>query len=209
MISDNMWVGQLVRLTGLKKEDAETFSSWHNDAGFLRLLDADFARPRSEDEIQKWFDEWQKDPRQVSFAVRRLDDEAVLGLISLESILWSHGVAWLGVGIGDREQWGRGYGREAMSLLLKYGFDELNLHRIQLSVFEYNERGIALYEKLGFRREGVFREFMQREGRRYDMYLYGLLRREWAAQSAAAQSAAAQSAAAQSAAADGEGERLG
>ncbi len=64
-------------------------------------------------------------------------------------------------------------------LILKYGFNELNLHRIQLTVFEYNERGIALYEKLGFRREGVFREFMLREGRRYDMYLYGLLRREW------------------------------
>ena len=85
------------------------------------------------------------------------------------------------MGIGNREQWGKGYGREAMDLVLKYGFDELNLHRIQLTVFEYNERAIALYEKLGFRREGVFREFMQREGQRYDMYLYGLLRREWAA----------------------------
>jgi RimJ/RimL family protein N-acetyltransferase len=88
-------------------------------------------------------------------------------------------VAWLGIGIGDREQWGKGYGREAMELVLRYGFHELNLHRIQLTVFEYNERAIALYEKLGFRREGVYREFMQRDGKRYDMLLYGLLRREW------------------------------
>jgi RimJ/RimL family protein N-acetyltransferase len=59
--------------------------------------------------------------------------------------------------------------------------DELNLHRVQLTVFSYNERAIALYEKLGFQREGVYREFIQRDGRRYDMYLYGLLRREWKA----------------------------
>jgi RimJ/RimL family protein N-acetyltransferase len=181
MISDNMWTGKLVRLTGLKKEDAKAFSSWHDDAGFLRLIDAELARPRTEEEIQKWFEDWQKDPKEIAFAVRKLDSDEMLGFIALEGILLQHGVAWLGVGIGDRNQWDKGYGRDAISLLLKYGFDELNLHRIQLTVFEYNERGVALYEKLGFRREGVYREFMQREGRRYDMYLYGLLRREWAA----------------------------
>ncbi len=55
------------------------------------------------------------------------------------------------------------------------------LRRVQLTVFSYNERAIALYEKLGFRREGAFREFLQRDGKQYDMYLYGLLRREWEA----------------------------
>ena len=58
-------------------------------------------------------------------------------------------------------------------------FDELNLHRVQLTVFDYNKRAIALYEKLGFQHEGTFREFLHRDGRRYDMHLYGLLRREW------------------------------
>ncbi len=181
MISDNLWIGKLVRLTGLRKEDAKAFSNWHNDAGFLRLVDAEVARPRTAEEIEKWFEEWQKDSKQICFAVRKLDSEELLGFIALEGILWSHAVAWLGVGIGDRGEWDKGYGRDAISLLLKYGFDELNLYRIQLTVFAYNERGIALYEKLGFRREGAFREFMQRDGRRYDMYLYGLLRREWAA----------------------------
>lgn len=181
MISDNLWVGRVVRLTGLERQDARAFSSWHNDAGFLRLLDAEIARPRTEDEVLKWFEDWQKDPRIIAFAVRFLNSDDLLAVIMLEGIHFQHGVAWLGLGIGNREQWGKGYGREAITLTLNYGFDELNLHRIQLSVFEYNTRGIALYEKLGFRREGVFREFMQREGRRYDMYLYGLLRREWEA----------------------------
>lgn len=181
MISANLWVGKLVRLTGFSKEDASTFSGWHNDAGFLRLLDAGVARPRTEDEILKWFEEWQKSERTLAFAVRPLDSDRMVAFVSLEDILWSHGVAWLGIGIGDRDEWGKGYGHDTMSLVLSYAFRELNLHRVQLTVFEYNERAIALYEKVGFRREGVYREFMQREGRRYDMYLYGILRREWEA----------------------------
>lgn len=179
MITDNIFRGKHVRLTAFNKGDAWAMSRWYEDAGFQRLVDAPHARPRSAEEIEKWFEEWQKNEREVTFAVRLLDEETPLALVSLEGILWSHGVAWLGIGIGDREQWGKGYGREAMQLVLRYGFNELNLHRIQLTVFEYNERAIALYEKLGFQREGVYREFMQRDGKRYDMYLYGLLRREW------------------------------
>ena len=184
MISENMWRGKNVRLGGFARSDAWIMSRWYEDAGFLRLVDAPHARPRSEEEALRWFEDWQKSDRDIPFAVRLIEDDALIGLVSLEGILWAHGVAWLGIGIGDRARWGQGYGREAMELILRYGFDELNLHRIQLTVFEYNDRAIALYEKLGFRREGVYREFMQREGRRYDMYLYGLLRREWEAAAA-------------------------
>jgi RimJ/RimL family protein N-acetyltransferase len=68
-----------------------------------------------------------------------------------------------------------------MRLLLHFAFGELNLRRVQLTVFSYNAAAIRLYEKLGFRREGAFREFVQRDGQLYDLYLYGLLRREWEA----------------------------
>ena len=68
---------------------------------------------------------------------------------------------------------------EQIRKAVRFGFHELNLHRIQLTVFSYNERAVALYEKLGFTREGVYREHLQRDGQRHDMYLYGLLRREW------------------------------
>ena len=73
----------------------------------------------------------------------------------------------------------------ALRLLLRFAFDELNLYRVQLTVFSYNPRAIRLYEKLGFRHEGTFREFVQRDGARHDMLLYGLLRQEWEAQGAA------------------------
>jgi RimJ/RimL family protein N-acetyltransferase len=179
VISDNLWQGQRVRLTGLTKDDMTTAARWYDDAGFLRLLDAEAARPRSADDMTKWLEEEQKNQRSFQFAVRPLDSDALIGVIVLDGILWSHGVSWLSIGIGDRENWGKGYGHEAMTLLLNYAFSELNLHRVQLTVFEYNARAIALYERLGFQREGTYREFMQRDGQRFDMYLYGLLDREW------------------------------
>ena len=70
-------------------------------------------------------------------------------------------------------------GREAMQLALAFAFNELNLYRVCLTVFSYNDQAITLYERLGFVREGAYRQHLERDGRRYDMYLYGLLRPEW------------------------------
>jgi RimJ/RimL family protein N-acetyltransferase len=81
--------------------------------------------------------------------------------------------------IGDPANRGQGYGYEATQLALAFAFHELNLHRVTLTVFDYNQPSIALAEKLGFRREGVFREFLQRDGQRHNMILFGLLRHEW------------------------------
>ena len=62
---------------------------------------------------------------------------------------------------------------------LRYAFHELNLYRLQLTVFDYNERALALYRGLGFQHEGAMRQFLERDGERHDMYLMGLLRPEW------------------------------
>lgn len=179
MLSDNIFIGEHVHLTAVTKEDVPVLARWHNDAGFLRLLNADAAKPQTEADATKWLEEAQKAPNGYLFAVREQPGDLLLGFVELDGILWNHGVAWLGVGIGDRERWGQGLGGEALRLALNFAFNELNLHRVQLTVFAYNDRAIALYEKLGFVREGIYREFLCRDGQRYDMYLYGLLRREW------------------------------
>ncbi len=88
-------------------------------------------------------------------------------------------MATLFIGIGNKNIRGKGYGKEALKILLDYGFNDRDFHRIQLNVLEFNHGAIALYEKAGFKKEGVFREFVLREGSRYDLYLYGLLKREW------------------------------
>ena len=86
---------------------------------------------------------------------------------------------YVAIGIGEPDFWSKGYGTDAMRVMLRYGFTELNLHRISLTVFEVNPRGIRSYEKCGFKHEGRIREFLLRDGKRSDMLLMGVLRSEW------------------------------
>jgi len=171
--------GTRVRLTALTPDDLSTMARWHEDVEFLRLYDARPAHPKSEAELSRWLEETQKDERTRAFSIRPLDGDELIGTLELDGILWPHGVCGMGIAIGDRTNWGKGYGREAAQLGIAFAFDELNLHRVQATAFAYNERSIALLEKLGFQREGVYREFLQRDGKRHDMLLYGLLEREW------------------------------
>jgi RimJ/RimL family protein N-acetyltransferase len=177
----NILRGEKVRLTAVEKTDLPAFVRWHEDATYTRLLNADPAMPRAEGELGRWLEERQKDKDAFLFAVRTLAADALLGFVEIDGVLWAHQHAWLALGLGERETWGKGYGREALELGLRFAFDELNLHRVQLTVFSYNERAIALYRATGFRHEGTFREHLQRDGRRHDMLLFGLLRHEWAA----------------------------
>jgi RimJ/RimL family protein N-acetyltransferase len=174
--------GPNVRLTALGLHDLPLLVQWYQDAEFLRLLDAVPAAPRSEGALREWFEERQKGRDGFLFGVRLHEGDQLIGVVELDGILWNQQVSWLSIGIGDAGRRGQGYGAQALRLALDFAFRELNLHRVQLTVFSYNTAAIALYEKLGFQREGAFREFLHRDGQRHDMYLYGLLRREWDAQ---------------------------
>jgi RimJ/RimL family protein N-acetyltransferase len=172
----------LVRLTAFEPDaDLPVLARWYQDADFMRLFDAEAAYPKTRGQLAKYIADQQKSPTAFVFAIRPLDRDDLIGYIELDGIVWAQRVGWVSVGIGEAAQRGQGCGTDAMRLLLQFAFDELNLHRVQLTVFRYNTHAIRLYERLGFQHEGTFREFLQRDGERYDMLLYGLLRREWAA----------------------------
>ena len=179
LFETNLLLGDKVRLTGLRKEDVATILKWREDTRFLRLWNSDPLIDRSESSIETWISEVGKARDEVTFGLRLADQEELIGLIGLTEIEWPNRVADIGIGIGQPTHWGKGYGTEATHLLVKYAFNELNLYRLQLTVFAYNTRAMALYERMGFRKEGTFRLFAERDGQRYDMYLYGLLRDEW------------------------------
>lgn len=171
--------GSRVSLTPLSSLDAPSFARWQLDTEYLRMLDAKPAFPKNEAAMTEWIRAGQQGSQHFLFGIRVQTTESLIGFVELGEVLWTHRTAWLSIGIGERTYWGQGYGYEAAALVLDFAFRELNLHRVQLTVFGYNERAIRLYEKLGFQREGVYREFMERDGERYDMYLYGILRKEW------------------------------
>lgn len=178
-IDRNIFQGKTVRLTSLTKDEAPMMSEWTQDAGYLRLQDTEIASPETPEEVAAFIDRENESSTSYPFAIRRVSDNLLVGTIGLYDVAWGNRTAWVGIGIGRREDWGKGYGSEAMEILIRYAFDELNLHRLQLTVIDYNPRALKMYEKLGFVREGNYREFVERDGARHDLFLYGLLRPEW------------------------------
>jgi RimJ/RimL family protein N-acetyltransferase len=181
MSLSSLFTGKRIRLGSFRPDDIHVYHRWYQDSDFTRMLDAAPAVPKSEARLARWLDEEERNRDTQLFAIRTLDLDVIIGFVQLDDIQWTHGVGWIAIGIGDPDYRSRGYGYEAMSLLLQFAFNEINLHRVQLTVFAYNTRAIRLYEKLGFRHEGVFREALLRDGQRYDVLLYGLLRHEWSA----------------------------
>jgi RimJ/RimL family protein N-acetyltransferase len=171
--------GEKVRLTAFRSEDMETITGWYQDETFIRLLQSSPAMPLTEHEWKKFYEELPSLKNEFHFAVRPLEGDELLGWIGLDGVIWNHRTASVVIGFGEAKNREQGFGYDALSLLLRFAFEELNLHRVYLSVFEYNQRAIRLYEKIGFMREGTQREALLRNGRRYDAYNYAMLEREW------------------------------
>ena len=174
--------GELVRLVALEPtRDAPLFSKWGRDGEYVRLLDSDPPRLWSTRAVREWLekDKDKEPPAEVMFMIYARSQDQAIGFIGLDGINWVHGETWLGIGIGDRRYWGQGYGTEAVRLILAYAFAELNLYRVTLNVFAYNERAIRSYEKAGFKIEGRVRGAVKRDGNRSDLVFMGILRPEW------------------------------
>jgi RimJ/RimL family protein N-acetyltransferase len=177
--------GELVRLTLEEPEAAaKTEVRWQRDSEFVRLADSDPISLASEKRIREWMVENRVEkgfkPERYPFYVRTLDDDRLIGFFGLYVDL-IHSDAFVGIGIGERDFWGKGYGTDMMKVCLRYAFLELGLHRVSLGVHEYNPRAQRAYEKAGFRLEGRTRKDMMREGRRTDSLWMGILREEWLA----------------------------
>jgi RimJ/RimL family protein N-acetyltransferase len=178
----DLFRGELVRFTMEEPEtSAKSEVRWQRDSEFVRLADSDPIRLHSERSIKEWFEKqfekgWK--PERYSFSVRTLAEDKYIGALGLWVDL-IHGEAWVGLGIGEREFWSKGYGTDMMRLCMQYVFLELGLERLSLGLHEYNPRARKSYEKCGFRFEGRTRQDMLREGRRYDSLWMSILREEW------------------------------
>lgn len=181
-MTTNLFTGKQIRLTAEDPEVmAKAFARWNMDSEYYRLLDSDPPHLWSEKQFKDWFEkDLDKDnSNEVFFMIRSLDGEQPIGFVALFDLYWNHGDALIGIGLGDREYWSKGYGTDAMQTLLRYAFTEMNLRRLTLLVFDYNLRAIRSYEKSGFVNEGTVRSVMQREGRRWDWHFMGILKEEW------------------------------
>jgi RimJ/RimL family protein N-acetyltransferase len=177
-----MLIGEKIRLTALQDTDAPCMQKWFDDVYFMRHYDMVPAIPKSVKSVAEVIEHYSTSGESCVFAIRPTGSDNIIGVAGYDEIIWTNGAATLFIGIGDKGLRGQGLGREALGLLLDFGFNELNFHKIQLCVLSYNTPAIRLYEGGGFIKEGTYREFILRDGQRHDMYLYGLLRSEWLAQ---------------------------
>ena len=165
------------------EKDPEIESKWTHDAEFMRLYDITPVRPLSAAMVKKQYEKLEKqveeDKNLYYFAIRSRQDDRLIGNAMVHRIEWSNGNGWVRLGIGAGEDRRKGYGTQAMRMLLRFAFAELNLFRVTAAVQEYNEGAIALLKKFGFTEEVRRRKALDRDGRRWDIVLFGLLNDEW------------------------------
>jgi RimJ/RimL family protein N-acetyltransferase len=182
IMSAGLFAGQLVRLSSDDPQTlAQAFARWNQNSEYFRLLDSDPAHLWSANKFKEFLEKELESalPVNLLFSIRTLDADKLIGFIALDGINWTDRDSYVAIGIGEPDFWGKGCGTDAMRLMLRYSFTELNLHRISLNVYAYNQRGIRSYEKCGFQHEGCIREFVLRDGLRSDMLHMGILRSEW------------------------------
>ena len=185
-MSKEFFTGKRIELTPIDLEkDIEIWEAWNRDSDYLRLLDDFPANQYSAPLIKDWFEK--EDSPNALFMIRTLKEQKPIGFIELAGHDWVARNAWVGVGIGDADFRGQGYGTEAMNLLLKFAFRGQNLHRVNLGVFAFNKRAIRCYEKSGFKYEGIEREAIYKDDQRWDCHLMGVLQSEWEAMQTAGQ----------------------
>lgn len=143
----------MVRLAPLREEDAERLFRWINDRELV-ILNAPF-KPVRWDEHRRWFDRIRTAPDVEIFGIRRRADDGLIGSCQLNQIDAGRRRCSLQIRIGERDEWGKGYGTEAVRLLVEHAFGELELQLVELEVFAHNERAIRAYRKAGFREQRV------------------------------------------------------
>jgi RimJ/RimL family protein N-acetyltransferase len=176
-----MLKGKSVILRPVKRSDISYFLKWFNDQEVIQYLC--LYLPMTEMAEEKYIEELgtTRAKSDVRFVIEVIEGASTkpIGNCGLHEINAKDHSANFGIVIGEKDYWNKGYGTEATRLVINYGFQELNLHRISSAAFDFNERSIKLHKKVGFREEGRLREAMFKNGQYHDEVQFGILREEW------------------------------
>lgn len=169
-------VGERVYLAPLNEADCEQYVRWLNDFEITdRIGNSDLVI--SEKSEEEWLADNIKKGNHI-YGIILAETNQIIGNIGIESIAHTHRRAEVGLFIGDEKYRNKGYGAEALRLACKYAFDKLNLHSLYLNVFDFNERAIACYKKVGFKEAGRLREAYFVNGKYNDVITMDLLRED-------------------------------
>ncbi len=171
-------VGKRIYLRPLELDDIERCVHWINNEEVNKFL-VSGRLPIHKIKEETWIKNLYKDPNNILLAISLKEKDLHIGNTGLHNISWIDRYGILGIMIGEKKFWGKGYGTEATKLMLDYAFNRLNLERVELSVYEFNERAIKCYLKAGFKEEGRLRRRRFKDGRYWDEIVMGILKEEW------------------------------
>jgi len=170
--------GERVDLCPTNVENVEKYALWlNNPEGRL------YARnplPQSIEELKKKYEPpGEGMPEEITFEIFHKEDNKPIGLTGFLHINWLNRNANLFINIGEMEYWGRGLAEEVAKLVIQYGFEELNFHKIFTSIFTPNKRSLKVAKKIGFIHECTLKEEIFVNGEYVDREKYALFKRDW------------------------------
>ena len=172
-------VGKKVYLRGLKKEDLrDPMFQWAHNEEVTKYMWFGLT-PNHIEVMEEEFEKSIRSNSEVVFGVVDMETDKLIGTTGLYTINWVYGNAEFRIVIGEPDFHGKGYGTETNKLVLEYGFDKLNLHRIWLGVNKDNTGALKSYTNAGYVEEGVLRQDVYRNGRYYDIVRFSVLREEF------------------------------
>jgi UDP-4-amino-4,6-dideoxy-N-acetyl-beta-L-altrosamine N-acetyltransferase len=171
-----MLKGRNITLRPLKMSDWEKTIQWRNDIEIKKMAMM-HPFPITEMVEKEWYENILKSTsnRTVYFTIVKKNDIPI-GFVTLNKISYTHKNCALGIVIGEKDDQGKGYGKEAMALIISYAFNTLNLNKITVEVVENNKTAIALYKKLGFTEEGRLKQQFYAEGKYLDVIILAKFR---------------------------------
>ena len=174
---DKMLEDKHVKLRQVEEVDLPKLRDWRNSP-YIRAYTREYC-PLNMLNQNKWLSSLLTDKSNIMFIIEKKEDRAIIGCCGLTYLNWKEGHGEVSIYIGEMKWQEKGYARDALHLLLKYGFYELRLHRIYAIIFEYNEHSINFFEKNRFKFEGRHREARFWGGKFHDELIYGVLDHEY------------------------------
>jgi RimJ/RimL family protein N-acetyltransferase len=170
-------VGNKCYLSPIDTNDAEKFTEWLNDLEMTYNLQSYVYSGIINIETEKDF--LNKLSKEHHYSIIDIETKDIIGICGFMDVDHVNQTAEAGIFIGNKHFWNKEYGKEALSLLIDYGFKALNLHNIMLKVFEYNKRAIKCYEKIGFKQIGIRREAIHRNFNKSNVVYMDILSKEF------------------------------
>ena len=168
--------GKSIRLRAIEKKDLKQLRDWRNEPDIKKFM-REYRDLSMQNQLQ-WLDSLARDKNTIMFAIET-KKRKLIGCTGLTYIDWKNRRGEVSIYIGNKKYRSKGYGTDTLKTLMKYGFKELNLHMLFGEIFEYNKANIRLFEKCGFKKDGVLRDRLYRDGKYWNSIFYSILEEEW------------------------------